>query len=111
LLSLVFVSVYVFFLFSNNFSSPPSSYGSSDSVAGSLLAANRFFVPYFCVKRYQIRFSCLRETRVCVGESKVWIAVTQAEEHTCKVRMLLTQETLGVDMHEHMWIVYFWCEF
>jgi len=65
LLSRVFVSVYVFFFFSNNFSSPPSSYGSSDSVAGSLLAANRFFVPYFCMKRYQIRFSCFRNKGLC----------------------------------------------
>jgi hypothetical protein len=37
--------------------------------------------------------------------------VTQPEEHTCKFRMLLIEEALGVDMHEHMWIVYFWCEF
>ncbi len=66
LLGLVFVSVYVIFLFfSNNFFSPLSSYGSSDSVASSFLAANRFFVPYFCMKRYQIRFSCLRNKGLC----------------------------------------------
>jgi len=37
--------------------------------------------------------------------------VTQHEEHTCKVRMMLIQEMLGVEMHGDMWIVYFWCEF
>jgi len=35
------------------------------------------------------------ETRVCVSESKLWIVVTQLEEHTCKVRMLLIQRSIG----------------